>query len=84
LFVATSENGLNTTSKVRVFDLAVLGTAACDAAESTTRQPRRAREPRLHLPEEPFAWLPLPGCPGWFLCTVRHCVRTAPDHARRR
>ena len=24
------------------------------------RQPRRAPKPQLHLPEEPFAWLPLP------------------------
>src|SRR5690242_941269 len=36
LFASTSEGGLNTTSKMSVFDSAALGAAACDAADTDT------------------------------------------------
>jgi hypothetical protein len=36
LFALTGENGLNTTSKMSVFDLAALGAAARDAADTDT------------------------------------------------
>lgn len=84
MFAAIGENGLNTTPNVSVFDLAALGPAACDAAEIDNAPAKPSTTAAAAPARGTFRMAPPSRLPGSAPCTVRHCVRTAPDHARRR
>jgi hypothetical protein len=60
VLVATGVKGLNTTSKVSVLDVAVLGSAAGDAAAIATTPAKPPVGLQLRWSERLFAWLPLP------------------------
>jgi hypothetical protein len=64
LFAATTSSGLNTTSKLSVLDLAVLISAACDAAEIDTTPATASNTAATAPARGTFRMVPPPGCPG--------------------
>src|SRR5215218_9197246 len=82
LLAATGVNGLNTTSKVSVLDLAVPGSAACDAAEIDTTPARPSTRAAAALVRATFRTAPLPATAP----TSQHAHQEAgadPNPARR-